>query len=49
MKVGKKKLLMSSGEIRTFGSEKKRDNFEKMAEAYKNGWRPNTNSRRKKK
>lgn len=39
-KVGKNKLLMSSGEVRKFGSEKKRNNFERVAEAYKHGWRP---------
>lgn len=40
MKVGKNKLKMSSGKVKTFGSEKKRDNFERVAEAYKHGWRP---------
>ncbi|GEM_PF-2657613 len=40
MKIGRKKLRMSSGEIRTFGSESKRDNFEKMARAVKHGWKP---------
>jgi len=38
MKIGKKALKMSSGEIRHFGSEQKRDNFEKVARAYKHGW-----------
>lgn len=38
MKIGKNKLKMSSGEVRTFGSEEKRDNFEKVARAYKHGW-----------
>lgn len=37
MKIGKRKLKMSSGEIRTFKSEKKRDNFEKVARAVKYG------------
>jgi hypothetical protein len=41
MKVGKKALRMSSGEIRHFGSQKKRDNFERVAQAYKHGWKPN--------
>lgn len=40
MKVGKKKLKMSDGSTRTFKSEKKRDNFEKVARAYKHGWNP---------
>lgn len=35
MKIGKNKLKMSSGEIRTFKSEKARDNFERVAEAVK--------------
>ncbi len=41
MKVGKKELRMSSGELRHFGSEQKRDNFERVAEAVKHGWEPN--------
>ena len=40
MKVGKRKLRMSSGKIRTFKSEKARDNFEKVAQAVKHGWKP---------
>ena len=40
MKIGKKKLKMSSGEIRKFKSQKARDNFEKYAEAIKHGWVP---------
>ena len=39
-KVGTNKLRMSSGEVRTFGSEQKRNNFERVAQAYKHGWRP---------
>lgn len=35
MKVGKKGLKMSSGEVHHFASEKKRDNFEKVAQAVK--------------
>ena len=35
MKIGKRKLKMSSGEIRTFKSEKARDKFEKVAQAVK--------------
>lgn len=40
MKIGRKKLRMGSGEIRTFGSERKRDNFENVARAVKHGWNP---------
>jgi hypothetical protein len=40
MKVGKTGLKMSSGEIRHFKSEKARNNFERVAQAYKHGWRP---------
>lgn len=39
MKIGKNKLRMSNGTVRKFGSEKKRNNFERVAEAYKHGWR----------
>lgn len=47
IKIGTNKLKMSSGEIRKFASEKKRDNFERVAEAYKHGWRPtNRNAER---
>ena len=40
MKIGKKKLRMSSGEIRTFKSQAARDRFEKVAQAFKHGWKP---------
>lgn len=40
MRIGKDKLKMSSGEVRKFGSESKRDNFERVAEAVKHGWKP---------
>jgi hypothetical protein len=46
MKIGKKKLKMSSGEIRTFRSEAARDNFERIAQAVKHGWKP-TGKRKK--
>jgi len=39
-KIGKTKLRMSSGEVRTFKSEKARDNFEKLAQAVKHGFKP---------
>lgn len=48
MKIGKNKLKMSSGEVRTFKSAKARDNFERVAEAVKHGWKP-TGKRKKKK
>lgn len=35
MRIGKNKLKMTSGEVRTFKSEKARDNFERVAEAVK--------------
>lgn len=40
MKLGKDKLEMSDGTVKKFGSEEKRDNFERVAEAVKNGWQP---------
>jgi hypothetical protein len=40
MKIGKTKLKMSSGKTRTFKSEKARNNFERVAQAYKHGWKP---------
>ena len=39
MKIGKDKLKMSSGEVRKFASEEKRDNFERVAEAVKHGFK----------
>ena len=40
MKIGKNKLKMSSGKVRKFKSEKARNNFERVAQAYKHGWKP---------
>jgi len=40
MRIGRNKLKMSSGEVRTFRSEGARDRFERFAQAYKRGWRP---------
>lgn len=40
MKVGDKGLKMSSGEVRQFASEEKRDNFERVAAAVNHGWKP---------
>jgi hypothetical protein len=39
VKIGDKKLKMSNGEVKTFASKEKRDNFEHVAEAYKHGWK----------
>lgn len=39
-KVGDKGLKMSSGKVKHFASKQKRDNFERVAQAYKHGWRP---------
>lgn len=39
-KIGKTKLRMSSGKVRTFKSEAKRDRFEKVARAVKHGFKP---------
>jgi hypothetical protein len=41
MKIGRKKLKMSSGEVRKFGSEAKRDRFERVAQMVKHGFKPN--------
>ncbi len=46
MEIGKNKLRMSSGEIRTFGSEQKRNNFERVAQAVNHGWGLPKNRRR---
>ena len=39
-KIGRNKLRMSSGEVRKFKSSKKRNNFERVAEAVKHGFKP---------
>ncbi len=46
MKLPHDKLKLSSGKIVKFASAKKRENFERVAEAYKHGWRP-TNTKKK--
>ena len=46
MKIGKKKLKMSDGTIRTFRSEAARDRFERVAKAVKHGFKP-TGKRKK--
>jgi hypothetical protein len=48
MKVGKNKLRMSSGEVRSFKSEKARDNFERVAKAVKHGFKPTGKKKGKK-
>jgi hypothetical protein len=40
VKVGKRSLKMSDGSTRHFKSTGARDRFERVAEAYKHGWRP---------
>lgn len=40
MKIGKNKIRKSSGKVITFKSETARDNWERVARAYKAGWRP---------
>lgn len=47
MKIGKTKLRMSDGEIRKFASEIKRNNFERVAQAFKHGWKPKKNKKKK--
>jgi hypothetical protein len=39
MKIGKRSLRMHTGEIRKFKSEAARDNFERMAQAIKHGFK----------
>lgn len=39
MKIGKTGLKMSDGSIRHFKSQKARDNFERVAQAVKHGWK----------
>jgi len=46
MKIGKRKLRMSDGSVRTFRSEKARDNFEKVARAIKHGLKKGKSGRR---
>lgn len=46
MKIGKNKLKMSSGKVRKFKSGKARDNFERVAEAVKHGWKPTGKKKR---
>jgi len=47
MKIGKKKIKMSSGEVREFKSPEARDKFEKYVRALKHGWKPTGKKGRK--
>ena len=40
MKLSGNRIRKSSGEILHFDSARKRANWERMAQAYKHGWRP---------
>jgi hypothetical protein len=44
MKIGKRKLKMSDGSVRTFKSEAARNHFERVAQAVKHGWKPSNRS-----
>lgn len=48
MKIGKNKLRMSSGKVRKFKSKKARDNFLRVAQAVKHGWKPTKKTKKKK-
>lgn len=48
MKIGKRKLRLSSGKVITFKSSAARDRFERVAQAIKRGWRPKKKKGRKK-
>lgn len=47
MKVGEKGLKLHTGKVIHFKSSKARDNYERVAQAYKHGWRPSGKMRRK--
>jgi len=40
MKLPDNRLKLSSGKVVKFKSAQKRANFERVAQAYKHGWRP---------
>ena len=46
-KIGDLGLRMSDGEVKMFKTKAKRDNFEKVAQAYKHGWNPKTGKKGK--
>lgn len=48
MRIGKRKLRMSSGEIREFKSTPARERFEKYVLALKHGWFPTRKYKKKK-
>ena len=48
MKIGKNKLKMSDGTIRTFKSEQARNDFERVAQAVKHGFKPTKGKKGKK-
>lgn len=49
MKIGKNKLKMSDGSIRTFKSQRARDDFEKVAQAVKHSLKPTNRQKSKSK
>lgn len=49
MKIGRRKLRMSDGTIRTFRSKKARDEFERVAQAVKHGAKLTGRRRKRKK
>lgn len=48
MKIGRNKLKMSSGQVRTFKSKKARDDFERVAKAVKHGFKTTRGRKTKK-
>jgi len=49
MKIGKNKLKMNDGSIRTFKSGEARDKFERVAQAKRHGWKGPTKKKKRKK
>jgi len=47
MKLKGNRLKLSSGKIIQFRSAKARANFERVAQAYKHGWRPKNRKKRR--
>jgi len=47
-KIGKLKLKLRSGKIIKFKSEKSRDNYERVANAVRHGWKPKKIKNKKK-
>ena len=48
MRIGKRKLKMSSGEVREFKSNAARERFERYVMALKHGWKPTRKYKKKK-